>query len=96
MGAVLRDVAPWRTGRGAPPDLTVHFGSTRFGDLDYAREELEAELRTFLCAGLGLRSITSNAASHIDSRLKAIDHEPGALIAAAGKARRRGSATAGL
>lgn len=71
-----------------PTRLDRDFGSNRFGDAGYAREELVAELTSaFIGAELGLPvDHINDHASYIDAWLKVLDREPGALLAAAGKA----------
>lgn len=59
-----------------------------FGDCDYSKEELVAELGSaFLCAKAGIdNSIIENSAAYIKSWLAALKNDPKMLVHAAGKA----------
>lgn len=56
----------------------------------YSREELTAEIgAAFLCAFAGIeRTVLSNATAYIGNWLQFLQHDPKALVVAAGKAQR--------
>lgn len=61
----------------------------KFGDLDYAAEELIAELGScFVCAELGINSALENHASYLDSWLKILKADNKAIFLAAAAASR--------
>jgi len=63
----------------------------RFGDADYSREELVAELSAaFLCdtAGIEPDATLSNAAAYIKNWLKVLKDDPKMIVEAAGKAQK--------
>lgn len=78
------------TGHASRLDRTGVTGTIEFGSCDYSREELIAELGSaFLCAESGIDNSTiGNAASYIDGWLRALSHDPKAVVIAAGQAQR--------
>ncbi len=73
-----------------PSRLNRDFGSKRFGDEGYAREELVAEIgAAFLCAELGITpEIREDHAAYIDSWLAVLKHDKRAIFSAAAHAQR--------
>lgn len=71
-----------------PTRLDRDFGARRFGDVGYAREELFAKLTAaFLGAELGLPvDHIEGHAAYLDHWRTLLDHDPGVLVSAAGKA----------
>ncbi|MDZ4113422.1 MAG: zincin-like metallopeptidase domain-containing protein [Brevundimonas sp.] len=83
-GTLLHELTHWS---GAPHRLDRTFG-TRFGDNDYAVEELVAELgAAFLCADLGIANEPRpDHASYIASWLKVLNDDSRAVFTAAARA----------
>lgn len=73
---------------GSPERLNRVKGKT-FGDTDYAREELVAELTSaFVCAALGFSKTITNNAAYIRSWLGALKQDNRAVIKAANQAQK--------
>ena len=83
-GTLLHELAHWS---GAPHRLNRTFG-TRFGDEDYAVEELVAELgAAFLCADLGIANEPRpDHAAYVASWLKVLNDDRRAIFTAAARA----------
>lgn len=83
-GTLLHELTHWS---GAPHRLNRTFG-TRFGDNDYAVEELVAELgAAFLCADLGITNEPRpDHAAYVASWLEVLNHDRRAIFTAAARA----------
>lgn len=83
-GTLLHELTHWS---GAPHRLNRTFG-TRFGDNDYAVEELVAELgAAFLCADLGIANEPRrDHAAYVASWLKVLSDDRRAIFTAAARA----------
>ena len=83
-GTLLHELTHWS---GAPHRLNRTFG-TRFGDNDYAVEELVAELgAAFLCADLGIANEPRpDHAAYVASWLEVLNHDRRAIFTAAARA----------
>ncbi|HYC99551.1 ArdC family protein [Brevundimonas sp.] len=83
-GTLLHELTHWS---GAPHRLNRTFG-TRFGDNDYAVEELVAELgAAFLCADLGIANEPRpDHAAYVASWLQVLNDDRRAIFTAAAKA----------
>lgn len=83
-GTLLHELTHWS---GAPHRLDRTFG-TRFGDNDYAVEELVAELgAAFLCADLGIANEPRpDHAAYVASWLKVLNDDRRAVFTAAARA----------
>ena len=70
--------------------LNRDFGRKRFGDSDYAREELVAEIGSaFLCADLGLTpEVREDHAAYLEHWLSVLKEDKRAIFAAAALAQR--------
>ena len=83
-GTLLHELTHWS---GAPHRLNRTFG-TRFGDNDYAVEELVAELgAAFLCADLGITNEPrADHAAYVASWLEVLNDDRRAIFTAAARA----------
>jgi hypothetical protein len=71
----------------------------RFGDADYSKEELVAEMgAAFLCSAVGIApdAHLENSASYIKSWLRALKDDPKMIVQAAGKAQKAADLVAGV
>lgn len=60
-----------------------------FGSVEYAKEELTAELgAAFLCSHFGIDNTLENSAAYIQSWLKALKNDPSMVISASAKAQK--------
>jgi antirestriction protein ArdC len=76
----LHELGHWT---GHPSRLNRQFGD-RFGDANYAREELRAEMASlFISAEVGIQHDTSNQAAYVGSWIKALKEDKHELFRAA-------------
>lgn len=78
-GTALHELAHWT---GAPERLNREFGQVR-GSEEYAREELRAEIASWmLCMDVGLPYTPDQALSYVDSWIKALENDPYEIVRA--------------
>ena len=72
--------------------------AVRFGDTNYSKEELVAEMGAgFLCGGAGIENRTiADAASYLQGWLKKLSNAPRLLVQAASQAQRAADYILGL
>jgi len=81
----LHELGHWT---GHPTRLNRTFGKS-FGDTDYSKEELVAELTSaFCCAALGYSKTISSSAAYVDNWLRALKQDNKAMVRAANQAQK--------
>ena len=82
-GTALHELAHW-TGHPSRLDRSTLMGSYRFGDLNYAKEELRAELASvFIAAEVGVPHDPANHAAYVGSWIKALKEDKNEIFRAA-------------
>jgi antirestriction protein ArdC len=85
-GTALHEVAHW-TGHPSRLNRSTLSDSYRFGDLNYAKEELRAELASvFMAAELGVPHDPANHAAYVGSWIKALREDKNEIFRAAHEA----------
>jgi antirestriction protein ArdC len=85
-GTALHELAHW-TGHPSRLNRTTLSDSYRFGDLNYAKEELRAELASvFMAAELGIPHDPANHAAYVGSWIKALREDKNEIFRAAHEA----------
>jgi len=85
-GTALHELAHW-TGHPSRLNRPTLSDSYRFGDLNYAKEELRAELASvFLAAELGIPNHPANHAAYVGSWIKALREDKNEIFRAAHEA----------
>jgi len=85
-GTALHELAHW-TGHPSRMDRSTLSESYRFGDLNYAKEELRAELASvFIAAELGVPHDPANHAAYVGSWIKALRDDKNEIFRAAHEA----------
>jgi antirestriction protein ArdC len=85
-GTALHELAHW-TGHPSRLNRSTLSDSYRFGDLNYAKEELRAELASvFMAAELGVPHNPANHAAYVDSWIKSLREDKNEIFRAAHEA----------
>jgi antirestriction protein ArdC len=85
-GTALHELAHW-TGHPSRLNRSTLSDSYRFGDLNYAKEELRAELASvFMAAELGVPHDPANHAAYVGSWIKALQEDKNEIFRAAHEA----------